>query len=173
VRRFTWLFVASMGLLASCRGSEPSAPLALSPDQARREMLFDCQMNSEKCSAIRMGILALQLSTNQVCKNIGNAAYNRYAAPAGSGQGFRDGTDPGDPTDQAYVWMTNGQSYSGMVPADGWIYFTPTFWNSGYNSSQMAGIIAHEEGGHQTGADDIHHNTGVGYSLEAQCTAES
>lgn len=172
MRRLLWVIVASMGVLASCRGTEPSAPNGLTPDQANREMTFDCTMNSDKCNAIRMGILALQLSTNQTCKNIGNAAYNRYNAPPGSGLGFTDGSSPNS-RDLAYVWMEPGQSFSGEVPSDGWIYFTPTFWNSGYNASQMAGIIAHEEGGHQTGADDHLHNTGVGYQLETTCTAES
>lgn len=169
MRRFVWFLVASIGLLASCRGTEPSAPAELNPGEARQELNFDCEMNAQKCQAILSAIHTLQSHPAQVCRDVGNAAFNRYNAPVGSGEGFRDGSDPTNPRDQAYVWMVPGQSFSGEVPADGWIYFTSAFWNSGYNSGQMAGIVAHEEGGHQTGADDSYHNTGVGYMLEDSC----
>ena len=110
MRRFAWFLGATLIVMASCRDTEPSAPTGLSPDEARQEVLFNCEMNPQECQAVLAAIHTLQAHPAQVCRDVGNAALSRYNAPAG--EGFRDGTDPDDQTDQAYVWMEPGQSVS-------------------------------------------------------------
>jgi hypothetical protein len=169
VKRFAWFLVAGIGLLASCRGTEPSAPAKLNPGEPRLEEVFDCEMDISKCTQIRAAIQALQSHPAQVCRDVGAAALSRYDAPPGSGRGFRDGTDSPDKLDDAYVEMVPGSSVSGWVPADGYIYLTPSSWSQGYGTGIWAGKVAHEEGGHQSGGDDPWHNTGAGYYLENSC----
>jgi len=76
--------------------------------------------------------------------------------------------------------MKTGNSPSGWVPATtpssqgytgGYIYMTNKFWTSSYADGylQTAGIIAHEEGGHESGEDGPYHNTGMAEWYHATC----
>ena len=113
---------------------------------------------------IRNGINHLRTHKSQHCRDIGAAAQSRYDSP--EGRGFRSGDALTDPM---YVNMANYGG--GWMPSDGYIHTTSTLWADprAADAVQMGGMIAHEEGAHQSGQESPEHEQGLGEYLQASC----
>jgi len=164
------LLVLGGVLAAGCHAFEdatgPSGKMQ-SGVRPRHDLTNNCNMEQWKCDEIRAGIDYLLNHANVSCRNAGQAALDRFNAPASSGMGYQEaaqvsGYDMG-------VNMRTGSSVSGWVPSDGYVNVYGSFWNSGYTDPQHAGaLLAHEEQ-HQDGNDGPGHNTGIANAYQTSC----
>lgn len=162
-------FLLALFALTACGDARvgPSAESARAQlFRPRHDAALDCQLSPERCQKIYEGIVKLTVHPSATCQSVGWSAYARFVAPPGLG--FRNG-EPNDTL--MWVYMIQGQSPSGWVSSDGYIYVSTSFWDHWWSGSAVmtGAAIAHEEGGHQSGLDGPYHNTGAGAYYAGLC----
>lgn len=133
----------------------------------------NCTFEAAKCDVIRAGIDYLIHHANESCRMAGQAALQRFEAPASSNAGYRDQPQPpagSGPDIDMGVWMDGGPTPSGWEPTSGYVEVSPSFWNSQSTSTadRVGALLAHEEQ-HQNGQDGPDHAKGVAMGYQISC----
>lgn len=168
------LLVALCVTVLSCvdRSSGPVGLLELG--RGTTASATECNLSEDRCDRILAGIFYLMLHPAAQCSEVGQDAYGRFMAPAGSGLGFKADETMGVAAGMGVRMIPGGGTPSGYFPSDGWIRVSESFWTStdAIDQRRIGGVIAHEEGGHMTGQENPQHSTGFASTLGAACAAE-
>lgn len=169
MRRVLPLVLAVGATLASCRAADNiSAPNDHRIGDPLRDVTgMNCNMDESKCDIIRAGIDYLLNHANGFCRSMGQAALDRFEAPAATGDGYEEASQVAGYN--MGVVMEPGWGSSGYAPTSGQVDVYPSFWTSGFTDAQSTGaLLAHEEQ-HQNGNDGIGDNTGYGPAAQQTC----
>jgi hypothetical protein len=171
MRHLGRLAIALVVLLASCHAAEDAgAPKSaqLAPKAPNRDEELDCQLSPERCQLVQAGISYLLQHANGDCRAVGASAWDRYNAPSGSGEGYKNG----DPAMGGFMYgfmRVNTTSPSGYAPTDGYVYIQESAYSAGAGDpATMGSFLAHEEK-HKDWADNPYHSMNVAYEYQRRC----